>query len=174
MQTLCGLFGMSRQAWYDEQKLQHKEDLQAGLLLAEVRRLRLDLPSIGIDVLHYQLADFRQQHGIKIGRDKLANLLRDNGLLIVKRSRRVRTTWSHHRYFKYPNLTIDRKVVAPNQLWVGDITYILIGRGFGYLNGPPLRPDYRRIFPKDCGLGTRRIATSYRPRSRVKNGFEDQ
>ena len=134
MQTLCGLFGMSRQAWYGEQKRQDKDDLQMGLLLAEVRRLRIDLPSIGIDVLHYKLTDFRQQHGIKIGRDKLANLLRGNGLLIIKRGRRVKTTWSHHRYFKYPNLTIGKKVQTPNSLWVSDITYILIGRGFGYLS----------------------------------------
>lgn len=137
MQTLCELFGKSRQAWYDEQKREDHHQLQAALLLAEIRRLRLDLPSIGVDVLHYQLADFRQQHGIKIGRDKLANLLRDTGLLIIKRGRRVKTTWSHHRYLKYPNLIIRKKVQAPNSLWVSDITYILIGRGFGYLNGPP-------------------------------------
>ncbi|WP_460980093.1 IS3 family transposase, partial [Spirosoma knui] len=134
MQTLCELFGKSRQAWYDEQKRQDKEDLQAALMLSEVRQLRLNLPSIGVDVLHYQLTDFRQQHGIKMGRDKLANLLRNNGLLIVKRSRRVKTTWSHHHYFKYPNLIIGKQVKAPNCLWVSDITYILIGRGFGYLS----------------------------------------
>lgn len=137
MQTLCGLFGKSRQAWYDEQKREDNASLQAGLLLAEVRRLRLDLPSVGVDVLHYQLTDFRQQHGIKIGRDKLANLLRESGLLIRKRSRKVKTTWSHHHYFKYSNLMIGKKVLAPNRLWVSDITYILVGRGFGYLNGPP-------------------------------------
>ncbi len=134
MQILCGLFGKSRQAWYDEQKREDKASLQNGLLLDEVRRLRLDLPSIGVDVLHYQLTDFRQQHGIKVGRDKLANLLRQSGLLIRKRSRKVKTTWSHHRYFKYTNLTIGKKVLAPNQLWVSDITYILVGRGFGYLS----------------------------------------
>ena len=132
MQTLCGLFGKSRQAWYDEQKREDNAGLQAGLLLDEVRRLRLDLPSVGVDVLHYQLTDFRQQHGIKIGRDKLADLLRESGLLIKKRSRQVKTTWSHHHYFKYSNLTIGKKVLAPNQLWVSDITYILVGRGFGY------------------------------------------
>ena len=134
MQTLCGLFGKSRQAWYDEQKRDDNASLQAGLLLAQVRRLRLDLPSIGVDVLHYQLTDFRQQHDLKIGRDKLANLLRESGLLIKKRSRLVKTTWSHHHYFKYPNLTISKKVVAPNRLWVSAITYILVGRGFGYLS----------------------------------------
>lgn len=116
MQTLCGLFGKSRQAWYDEQKREDSASLQAGLLPDEVRRLRLDLPSVGVDVLHHQHTDFRQQHGIKVGRDKLANLLRDNKLLIKKRSRMVKTTYSHHRYFKYPNLIIDKKAVLPNQL----------------------------------------------------------
>ena len=118
----------------ERQKREDNASLQAGLLLDEVRRLRLDLPSVGVDVLHYQLTDFRQQHGIKIGRDKLANLLRESGLLIRKRSRKVKTTWSHHHYFNYSNLTIGKKVLAPNRLWVSDITYILVGRGFGYLS----------------------------------------
>lgn len=134
MQILCGLFGKSRQAWYDAQKRHTNEDMQGAILVAEVKRLRIDLPSIGVDVLHFQLTEFREQHEIKIGRDKLANLLRDNGLLIIRSSRRVKTTWSHHRYFKYPNLTPGKKFLAPNMLWVSDITYILIGRGFGYLS----------------------------------------
>lgn len=134
MQTLCGLFGKSRQAWYDAQKRHTNEDMQGAILVAEVKRLRIDLPSIGVDVLHFQLTEFREQHEIKIGRDKLANLLRDNGLLIIRSSRRVKTTWSHHRYFKYPNLTPGKTFLAPNMLWVSDITYILIGRGFGYLS----------------------------------------
>lgn len=134
MQILCGLFGKSRQAWYEAQKRETNEDMQGAILLAEVKRLRIDLPSIGVDVLHYQLTEFREQHGIKIGRDKLANLLRDSGLLIIRRGRRVKTTWSHHRYFKYPNLTPGKSFLAPNLLWVSDITYILIGRGFGYLS----------------------------------------
>ena len=40
------------------------------MVLAEVRRLRLNLPSVGAEILHHQLTNFRQQHGIKIGRDK--------------------------------------------------------------------------------------------------------
>ena len=68
MQTLCGLFGVSRQAWYEKQKRHQKADLQSALVLAEVRRLRVDLPSVGAEILHYQLATFRQQHGIKLGR----------------------------------------------------------------------------------------------------------
>lgn len=134
VQTLCGLFGKSRQAWYEAQKQNQKDDFQALMLLSEVNRLRVDLPSVGVDVLHYQLTEFRHQHGIKIGRDKLANLLRDSGLLVKRKTRRVRTTWSHHRFLKYPNLTIGKKVFAPNRLWVSDITYVLVGHGFAYLS----------------------------------------
>jgi transposase InsO family protein len=134
IQTLCGLFGKSRQAWYEAQKRDEKEDFQALTLLSEVRRLRIDLPSVGVDVLHYQLTEFRQQHGIKVGRDKLANLLRDSHLLIKRKKRRVSTTWSHHRFFKYPNLTVGQRVSVPNRLWVSDITYLLIARGFVYLS----------------------------------------
>lgn len=134
IQTLCGLFGKSRQAWYDAQKQVEKEEFHNLMLLSEVRRLRLDLPSVGVDVLHYQLTEFRLCHGIKVGRDKLANLLRDNDLLIKRKTRLVKTTWSHHRYFKYPNLTIGKTILMPNLLWVSDITYIPIVRGFVYLS----------------------------------------
>lgn len=118
MQTLCGLFGKSRQAWYEAQKKDENDDCHAMMLLSEVRRLRLDLPSIGVDVLHHQLTEFRRQHGIKVGRDRLANLLRDSGLLIKRRSRYAKTTWSGHRFYKYPNLTIGKTVLALNRLCV--------------------------------------------------------
>ena len=134
METLCGLFGISRQAWYEKQKRHQKADREQAVLLAEVRRLRLDLPSVGAEILHHQLTDFRQQHGIKLGRDKFAKLLRDNGLLVRRRRRRAKTTWSNHPFRKYPNLVKGKKVVEPNQLWVSDITYLPLPRGFAYLS----------------------------------------
>lgn len=134
MQTLCGLFGKSRQAWYDEQKRQDKVDLQGAILLAEVGRLRVDLPSVGAEILHHQLAAFRQRHGIKMGRDKFANLLKNNDLLVRRKKRRARTTSSKHPFRKYPNLTKGKKVDAPNRLWVSDITYVPLQYGFAYLS----------------------------------------
>lgn len=124
MQTLCGLFGKSRQAWYDERKRNDKVDFQGAMLLSKVRRLRVDLPSVGAEILHHQLSAFRQRHAIKMGRDKFANLLNDNDLLIRRKKRRARTTWSEHPFRKYPNLTKGKKVDAPNQVWVSDITYL--------------------------------------------------
>jgi putative transposase len=44
----------------------------------------------------------------------------------------VPTTDSHHGYQVYPNLLADRELSAPNQAWVGDITYIRLPSCFVY------------------------------------------
>ena len=63
------------------------------------------------------------------------SLLLDRGLLITKRKRRgCVTTFSRHRFIKYPNLIRDFIAIAPNQLWVSDITYIHLKDGFAYLS----------------------------------------
>jgi putative transposase len=139
MQTLCRQFGKSRQAWYERQKQKDKTDFQHTMLLSEVRRLRVDLPSVGAEILHHQLTEFRDQHSIKMGRDKFIKLLRNNNLLIRRKTRRVKTTWSDHPFRKYrpaarPNLTKGIKIDAPNRLWVSDITYVPLHYGFAYLS----------------------------------------
>lgn len=69
-----------------------------------------------------------------MGRDAFFELLRDNGLLVRRRRNRVRTTFSVHRFRKYPNLTGNLLIERPNQLWVSDITYIRIKEDFAYLS----------------------------------------
>lgn len=62
-------------------------------------------------------------------------LLDEHHLLVRKRKRKGSiTTWSKHHYRKYPNIIKGFVPNAPNQVWVGDITYIHIGNGFGYLS----------------------------------------
>lgn len=134
MRTLCELFGKSRQAWYEMQKRDDILDFHNTMILSEVLRLRLDLPSVGVEVLHHQLKDFCHHHGIKIGRDKLRKLLRDNNLLVKRKASRVKTTWSHHHLYKYTNLIKKKEFHAPNTLWVSDITYLPLVRGFAYLS----------------------------------------
>ena len=77
---------------------------------------------------------FYEQWNLKIGRDKLADVLRENGLLIVKNGRKVFTTYSKHRFYKYPNIVKEFVLTAPNQVWVSDITYVLTWNGFVYLS----------------------------------------
>jgi putative transposase len=71
---------------------------------------------------------------LNIGRDSFFDFLRRNGLLVGKRRRRVKTTFSNHWLHKYPNLIRDFVPIRANQLWVSDITYVETATGFVYLN----------------------------------------
>ena len=103
-------------------------------VLEQVMEIRQQLPGIGTDKLHHLLTGFFTEHRIKLGRDKLYDLLRENHLLCHRNRKRARTTDSRHPFYKYPNLTKEMTVTRPNQLWVSDITYIRIGSSFSYLS----------------------------------------
>ena len=61
-----------------------------------------------------------------IGRDKLAQILKNNGLNVIKKrkSRKYQTTYSNHQYSVQPNLIKNIKVTQPGEVLVADITYI--------------------------------------------------
>ena len=134
MEQLCGLFGLTRQAWYAASRRQEKKGFQAALVLAEVKRLRKQVPGLGTTKLYELMQGFLTSHQIKLGRDKLHNLLKDNGLLLIKKRVRIRTTDSQHDLEKYPNQVKELKPVRPNQLWVSDLSYLRVGIGFAYLS----------------------------------------
>jgi hypothetical protein len=55
---------------------------------------------------------------MKIGRDKLFDILRANHLLIQPKRCYHVTTNSHHRFRKHKNLILDLEINRPNQVWV--------------------------------------------------------
>lgn len=134
MEQLCGVFGLTRQAWYAATRRQEKQGFQTAIVLAEVRRLRRQVAGLGTTKLYELMQDFLTSHQIKLGRDRLHNLLKVNGLLLTKKRSRVRTTDSDHDLEKYPNQVKELKPDGPNQLWVSDLSYIRAGIGFAYLS----------------------------------------
>lgn len=73
------------------------------------------------------------ENNIKIGRDALFNLLRNNGLLVKKTKRFHITTDSKHFFCKSPNLLKDTEIKHSEQALVTDITYIKTDQGHAYL-----------------------------------------
>ena len=129
------MLGYSRQAYYQQKKQIEKESLQYGILINEVLEIRKTQKRIGCRKLIYKLEPFMIQHQIVIGRDAFFDLLSERNLLVRKRKRRKPiTTFSDHWMRKYPNLIEDFYPTSPNQLWVSDITYIIVGNGFAYLS----------------------------------------
>jgi transposase InsO family protein len=100
-----------------------------------VLRYRNQQKRIGTRKLFGEMRGFLTAHCIQIGRDAMFELLGERGLLVKKRKRRgCITTLSRHRYKKYPNIIRDFIPIAPNQLWVSDITYIHLTDTFAYLS----------------------------------------
>jgi putative transposase len=126
--------GYSRQYYYKlcKQVVQHQHDEQQVIKLVQEKRKQL--PRLGGRKVYHLIAEVMRQKAIKIGRDKLFTVMRDNDLLIAPRRRYVQTTNSRHRFKKYPNKAKDMIVNAPDQLWVSDITLIKAEDGYCYLN----------------------------------------
>ncbi len=70
---------------------------------------------------------------LKIGRDALFTLLRNNGLLVKKTKRFHITTDSKHYFYKSPNLLKNIDITHVEQDLVTDITYIKTDQGHAYL-----------------------------------------
>lgn len=117
MEQLCGLFGLTRQAWYAATRRQEKLGFQAAIVLAEVRRLRRQVAGLGKTEWYELMQDFLTSHQIKIGRDNLHNLLKVNGLLLTKKRSRVKTTDSDHDLEKYLNQVKKLRPNGIGQLW---------------------------------------------------------
>jgi putative transposase len=96
-------------------------------------------------------------HGIRVGKLRVQRLMQKHGIQARgKRKFRVTTTDSRHNLPVAPNV-LDRKfiVAAPNQAWVGDLTYIATEEGWLFLAvvidlfsrkvvGWSMRPDMQR------------------------------
>lgn len=128
------MFGISRQAYY---KRHHKvyannrQNLQALHLVSQHRK---EQGRIGTRKLYLMIKPELNAIDIKMGRDKLFTILRDNKMLVKKKKNFHKTTDSNHHFRKHPNLIKGMRVTKPEQVWVSDITYIKTEAGHEYLS----------------------------------------
>lgn len=91
---------------------------------------RLSRQTYGSPRIHAEL----KEEGTRIGRKRVARLMKESGLVGVSRRKSIRTTRRHPQARPALDL-VERKFTAsgPNQLWVADITYIPTLVGFLFL-----------------------------------------
>ena len=131
--VICGLFGKSRQAFYDHSNRIQQKDMQEVLVVELVRKIRVEMPRIGTIKLHRMIFS-ASDSPCTMGRDRFFDVLRNHDLLIKQRKRYARTTFSDHAFYKWPDLTLVLELTRTEQLWVSDITYLRILEGFVYLS----------------------------------------
>ena len=122
METLCGLFGKSKQAFYQHKRKSFSDVEIEREVLSIVATYRSEMPVIG-GLKLYWLTRSVLGDALGMGRDKFLQLLHRHKLIIPPRKPR-HTTNSDHVYFKYPNLVKELVITYVNKLWVSDITYI--------------------------------------------------
>lgn len=130
--------GMSRQAHYQGQQRHQDRCDRAATVVELVQGRRVRQPRLGTRKLQHVLRKPLLEAGIKIGRDALFDVLRQAHLLVPPRRAYHKTTDSHHRFRRHPNLLKagDRQVsaTASEQVWVADITYLPTADKFVYLS----------------------------------------
>lgn len=121
IRQLEGLLGFSRQAYYQYWQRQSQQVDDEAAVVKLVKALRKEHPQMGGRKLYEQLKEELNIREIKIGRDALFEILAANKLLIRQPRRTMRTTFSFHRFRKYPNLIKELVIERPNQVWVADM-----------------------------------------------------
>ena len=129
----CALFNLKRDAYYKYVKRFAIRKTQEKQVVKMVSLKRKVLPRVGCRKLLVHLQNDFTKKDLKIGRDRLFNILRTNDMLVKPKKTSCRTTNSYHHFHKYNNLIKDFCPTKINQVWVSDITYIRTVNGFCYL-----------------------------------------
>lgn len=126
---------MSRQNYYAQRRRRQRQAVDEDLVVELVRQERRVQPRLGTRKLHHLFKEPLKQAGVKVGRDRMFEILRERELLVEpKASAYPATTSSYHCLPVFENLIKDRKVSLPNEVWVADITYLRTEEGYMYLS----------------------------------------
>lgn len=133
VERMCLVIGASRSGYYEWKKgskgkreIENKELLKHIAESYAANRRLYGSPRIAEDL---------QSKGIECGENRVARLMRVNGIVAKTEKKFKATTNSKHNLPVAPNL-LDQTFATdkPNKVWVSDITYIDTGEGWLYLS----------------------------------------
>jgi putative transposase len=134
VRRMCRVLGVSPSGFYAHQKRRPSaRSLSDSSLLERIRRhFVASLCTYGAERIVDDLREESPRE--RIGRHRVARLMRENSLVGVTRRRGPRTTIRGAIEHRAEDL-VQRNFTAdgPNQLWVADITYVPTAEGFLYL-----------------------------------------
>jgi putative transposase len=129
---MCRVFGVSPSGFYAwHERKPSARALEDARITVRIRHYHArSRGAYGAPNIHADLRD----EGIRVGKKRVARLMRADGLRGVCRRKWVTTTMRNPDAAPAPDL-VERhfSADAPNRLWVADITYIPTWAGFLYL-----------------------------------------
>ena len=134
VQLICRVLGVSRSAYYSwkEQKQSVTEEKKKVIAQQVISVFKEHCRRYGVRRVVAEL----KAKDVKAGTYKVRKVFKEQGLKAIQpRSFVPKTTDSRHPYPISPNLLLERPLPCrPDEVWVGDITYIPLSGGvYGYL-----------------------------------------
>lgn len=122
--TVCQVVGLPRSSYYYP-PVQRDE----GNLRKAIEELVGQWPTYGYRRITKEL----QRAKWNVNHKRVARLMGEMGLLVKPTRKKRWTTDSKHNWPRFPNLVLGLEVTNPDQVWVGDISYIALRRDFVFL-----------------------------------------
>ena len=123
--TLCQVLAVPRSSLYYK-PVEPKSD---DALTAQIAQLAAEHPTYG----YRRITAMLHRGGQVVNNKRVRRVMSEMGLTGKCPKKRCRTTNSNHELPRYPNRVEGLAVERPDQLWVGDITYVKLGCEFVYL-----------------------------------------
>jgi len=132
--VLAVKLGMSRQNFYKGRRVRRRAEVDAELIEQLVKGERRLQPRLGGRKVFKIIASVLEKEGVKLGRDRFFDILREKGLLVPPLPKSPGTTRFQPSLPVFGNLVAGLELTGPNQAWAADITYIRTDEGFLYLS----------------------------------------
>lgn len=130
---MCRALGVSRSGYYKfKNRPKSRQRVENDKLLIEIRRVFMENDSnYGSPRIWNELKNVQ---GIRCSENRVARLMKVNGIFAVQKRKFRVTTDSKHNYPVWPNVLQRQFIVEkPNAVWVFDITYIWTSEGWLYV-----------------------------------------
>jgi putative transposase len=131
--VMCRVLAVSRTGFHNwERRAPSDRALTDAWLTDKIKRIHEQSRGVyGAPRIH---AELRLEHDVRVGRKRVARLMKAAGISGVRPQKRFKTT------IRIPGLTPATDLVErqfrpdrPNVLWVADVTYLRTGEGWLYL-----------------------------------------
>jgi putative transposase len=133
VEPICRALGVPVSTFYARRSRKpSRRELQDRELVREIHAAREGYRRVyGVRKTWKQL----KRRGVDVGRDRVARLMRREGLEGVRRGKKKRTTVADEAAVERARDLVQRDFTAtrPNEKWVADVTYVRTWQGFVYL-----------------------------------------
>jgi putative transposase len=127
VRQICTILAISR-SWYYAANDPAPSEADT-LLRARIEEIVLEFSGYG----YRRVTKTLQREGLDINHKRVLRIMQEESLLCQLKRRFVVTTDSRHEFGSYPNRIKGLVVTRLNHVWIADLTYVRLPRGFVYV-----------------------------------------